>query len=117
MTIKDVEKEEVLSTVRAVVVDKSNKGEPVTVATSVTADGSGSVSISKDGPSGNVSVISIEPSFIQMATVGEVEDPNTRQSALCCGCCCDVSLCSRLSRIVESCCKSFKERCPPGFVG
>ena len=66
-----------------VVVDGSAAGEPITVATTISATESPSKC--------ERSVISIEPSVLQLVTIGEGVDPNTRQTQLCCGCCCDVS--------------------------
>lgn len=65
-----------------VVVDSSADGEPITVATTISA---------VDSPSKcERSVISIEPSVLQLVTVGEEIDPNERKAQLCCGCCCDL---------------------------
>lgn len=65
-----------------VMVDRSANGEPITVATSINA-------ADKAGKCER-SVISIEPSVLQMVTVGEERDPNAREAQLCCGCCCDL---------------------------
>lgn len=65
-----------------VVVDSSANGEPITVATTISA---------VESPSKcERSCISIEPSILQLVTVGEEIDPNERQAQLCCGCCCDL---------------------------
>lgn len=85
MTEHDIEKDEKISTVRAVVVENPRNGEPMTVATSIYGDDSVA-----GIPGGNVSVISVEPSIFQLATVGEPVDPNERRAVLCCGCCCDL---------------------------
>lgn len=64
-----------------VVVDSSAAGELLTVATTISA---------ADSPSKcERSVISIEPSILQLA-FGEGVDPTARQAELCCGSCCDL---------------------------
>lgn len=65
-----------------VVVDNPVAGEPFTVATTISAS---------ESPSRcERSVISIEPSVLQLVTIGEGVDPEVRQAQLCCGCCCDL---------------------------
>jgi len=62
--------------------DSSLTSEPITVATTINA---------VESPSKCTrSVISIEPSVLELITVGEEIDPNARQAQLCCGCCCDL---------------------------
>mmetsp|Transcript_15837 Transcript_15837/g.36668 ORF Transcript_15837/g.36668 Transcript_15837/m.36668 type:complete len:242 (+) Transcript_15837:143-868(+) len=81
----DVESDTVKSTGYAtatVVVDGSTTGELITVATTISATESPSKC--------ERSVISIEPSVLQLVTIGEGVDPNARQAQLCCGCCCDL---------------------------